>query len=70
MEDKVTLAKVDQPFPYWPNVISIEEKKRMEVINELNKWSYNDPFMAKRSAETLILLLADQFEISLLSLNK
>jgi hypothetical protein len=37
---------------------------------ELNKWAVNDPFMAKRSAETLILLLADQFDINIVQLEK
>lgn len=57
-----------KPFPYYPNVISEEERKRMEVMMELNKWANNDPFMAKRSAETLILLIANQFQISLIKL--
>lgn len=58
-----------KPFPYYPPVISEEEMKRVEVMMELNKWANNDPFMAKRSAETLILLLSDQFNINLLTLN-
>ncbi len=57
-----------KPFPYYPPVVSEEEKKRMEVLMELNKWANNDPFLAKRSAESLILLLADQFDINLLQL--
>lgn len=54
-----------RPFPYWPPVCSEEEMKRVEVMNELNKWANNDPFMAKRSAETLIMLIANQFEVDL-----
>lgn len=56
-------------FPYYPPVLSEEELKRVEVMIELNKWANNDPFMAKRAAETLILLLAEQFNINLLALN-
>lgn len=66
-------AKVNppiKPFPYYPPVIPEEEKKRMEVLMELNKWANNDPFLAKRSAESLILLLADQFDINLVQLEK
>lgn len=59
-----------KPFPFWPSQPSSEELKRMEVMMELNKWANNDPFMAKRSAETLILLLSEQFGISLLHLGK
>ncbi len=59
-----------KPFPYWPAQVPIEEMKRMEVMMELNKWANNDPFMAKRSAETLILLLAEQFEINILKINQ
>lgn len=58
-----------KPFPYWPPVTSEEEMKRTEVMMELNKWANNDPFMAKRAAETLILLLSDQFDINLVQLN-
>ena len=46
------------------------KKKRMEVMMELNKWTNNDSFMAKRAAETLVLLLADQFDINLVQLEK
>lgn len=59
-----------KPFPYWPPQVSVEELKRTEVMMELNKWANNDPFMAKRSAETLILLLAEQFDINLVQLEK
>lgn len=59
-----------KPFPYWPPVASNEEMKRGEVMMELNKWANNDPFMAKRSAETLILLLSEQFSINLVQLEK
>ncbi len=59
-----------RPFPYYPPVVSEEEKKRMEVMMELNKWANNDPFMAKRAAETLILLISDQFEINIVQLEK
>lgn len=59
-----------RPFPYYPPAIPIEESKRMEIMMELNKWSHNDQFMATRSAETLILLLAEQFNINLLKLNQ
>jgi hypothetical protein len=74
MEDKV-ISKADQPpirqpFPFYPPQVPIEQDKRMEVMMELNKWAVNDPFMAKRSAETLILLLADQFDINIVQLEK
>lgn len=59
-----------QPFPFYPDVVPIEEKKRMELMMELNKWANNDPFMAKRAAETLIMLLANQFDINLLKINE
>lgn len=59
-----------KPFPYWPPQASEEEMKRMEVMLELNKWANNDSFMAKRAAETLILLLSDQFSVNLLQLEK
>ncbi len=58
-----------KPFPFWPPQVPIEEMKRMEVMMELNKWPHNDPFMAKRAAETLIILLSNQFDINLLHLN-
>lgn len=64
------MASTLKPFPYYPNTVPIEELKRMEVMIELNKWANNDPFMAKRSAETLILLLSEQFNINLLQLEK
>jgi hypothetical protein len=66
MEDKELKGTPAKPFPYWPPEVSVEERKRMEVMIELNKWAYNDPFMAKRSAETLIMLLAQQFDIKLI----
>ena len=58
-----------KPFPYYPSPIPESEMKRMEVMMELNKWANNDPFVAKRTAETLILLLADQFDINMVHLN-
>lgn len=54
-----------KPFPYWPPQVSNEELKRSEVMMELNKWANNDPDIAKRTACTLIVLLAKQFEIDL-----
>ena len=63
------IAIPPKPFPYYPPIVSKEEMKRMEVMMELNKWANNDPFVAKRTAETLILLLADQFDINLVQLN-
>lgn len=54
-----------KPFPYWPPQVSNEELMRMEVMMELNKWANNDPELAKRSASTLIVLLAKQFSIDL-----
>lgn len=59
-----------RPFPYFPPIMSEEEMKRMEVINELNKWANNDPFMAKRSAETLIMLIANQFDVDLNKIDR
>lgn len=59
-----------RPFPYWPPTVPIEELKRIELMMELNKWANNDPFMAKRSAETLILVLSEQFDINLLKINE
>lgn len=54
-----------KPFPYWPPRASEDELKRMEVMSELNKWGNNDTELAKRSATTLIVLLAKQFQIDL-----
>lgn len=59
-----------RPFPYFPTPIPLEQMKRETVMNELNMWANNDPFMAKRSAETLIMLLASQFDINLLKINE
>lgn len=69
IQDKPSPSPTPKPFPYWPSVASNEEMKRGEVMMELNKWAYNDPFVAKRTAQTLILLLADQFDINLIQLN-
>ena len=60
----------EKAFPFYPAAPSEEEKKRMQVMIELNMWASNDTFMAKRAAETLILLLADQFDINLVQLEK
>lgn len=65
----ISPLSVPKPFPYYPSPIPEPEMKRMEVMMELNKWANNDPFVAKRTAETLILLLADQFDINLIQLN-
>jgi hypothetical protein len=58
-----------KPFPYYPPHPTEEELKRMEVMMELNKWANNDVALAKRSAETLIILLAEQFQVNLLKLE-
>ena len=58
------------PFPYCPPQPPIDELMRMEVMFDLNKWANNDPAIAKRSAETLILLVAKQFDIVLKELNQ
>jgi hypothetical protein len=58
-----------RPFPYWPPTPTDEEMKRLEIMNELNKWANNDTMLAKRSAETLIVLLAHQFDINLLKIE-
>lgn len=57
-------------FPYWPPQVTLEEMMRTEVMMELNKWANNDPFMAKRAAETLVLLLSNQFDLNLIQLQK
>jgi len=69
-EETEGMSSILKPFPYYPNTVPVEELKRLEVMMELNKWANNDPFMAKRSAETLILLLSEQFNINLISLEK
>jgi hypothetical protein len=53
-----------KPFPFYPPNPSEDELKRMEVMMELNKWANNDAEIAKRTAETLILLLGKQFGIN------
>ena len=55
----------EKAFPFYPAAPSEEEKKRMQVMIELNMWANNDTFMAKRAAETLVLLIANQFDINL-----
>lgn len=57
-----------RPFPYWPPEATIEMKIRNEVMMEVDKWSNNDAEIAKRVAETLILLLSKQFDIKLAAL--
>lgn len=59
-----------KPFPYWPAQATPEMLIRTELMMELDKWSNNDPFLAKRCAESFILLLADQFNINLVQLEK
>lgn len=59
-----------KPFPFYPPIAPVEEMKRMELLMELNKWANNDSTIAKRSAETLILLLVEQFDINLMQLEK
>lgn len=54
-----------KPFPFYPPQSSEEEMKRVEVMMELNKWANNDDDIARRAAETLILLLSKQFQIKL-----
>lgn len=66
----ISKSPIPKPFPYYPPQPSEEEMKRFEVMNELNKWANNDPFIAKRTAETLIILLANQFDINLLKINE
>jgi hypothetical protein len=68
--DKPIAKETLKPFPYYPSPIPEAEMKRMEVMMELNKWANNDPFMAKRAAETLVLLIAEQFNISLIKLDQ
>lgn len=64
----INLGEPPKPFPYYPAVVSEEEMKRMEVMMELNKWANNDVAIAKRSAETLIMLIAEQFQVDLMKL--
>lgn len=64
----INLGEPQKPFPYYPAVVSEEELKRMEVMMELNKWVNNDVAIAKRSAETLIMLIAEQFDVDLMKL--
>lgn len=61
----MNLGETKKPFPYYPVEVSTEEMMRNEVMMELNKWAYNDPELAKRTAETMIFLLAKQFSIDL-----
>lgn len=69
MDSAITPPPI-RPFPYYPSPIPVEEMKRMQVMNELNMWASNDTFMAKRAAETLVLLIANQFDINLVQLEK
>lgn len=57
-----------KPFPFWPPYPTPEQEVRDEAMMDLNKWANNNPEIAKRSAETLILLLAKQFDIKLAAL--
>jgi hypothetical protein len=59
-----------KPFPYWPAQPTPEMQIRSELMMELDKWSNNDPFLAKRCAESFILILAQQFNINLLQINE
>lgn len=59
-----------KPFPYWPPAPTPEMQIRTELMMELDKWSNNDPFLAKRCAESFILILAQQFNINLLQINE
>lgn len=67
-KEQAQVCPPPKPFPYYPPIAPEEERKRTEVMMELNKWANNDPFLAKRAAETLILLLSDQFDINLIQL--
>lgn len=67
--DSAIVPPKTRPFPYYPTQVPEDELKRIEVMMELNKWANNDVFIAKRTAETLILLLSDQFNINLVQLN-
>lgn len=58
-----------RPFPYYPPQPPLEMQIRNEAMMDLDKWANNDPEIAKRSAETLILILAKQFNINLVALN-
>jgi hypothetical protein len=57
-----------RPFPYYPTRPTLEMQIRNEAMMDLDKWANNDPEIAKRSAETLILVLAKQFDIKLAAL--
>jgi hypothetical protein len=59
----INTGEAPKPFPYYPAVVSEEEMKRNELMMELNKWANNDPEIAQRAAETLIFLLAKQFNM-------
>lgn len=52
-------------FPFWPSETSIEERTRMELMQQLNMWSNNNPAIAKVTAITLINLIAEQFNIDI-----
>lgn len=58
-----------KPFPYWPATPSEDQLKRNEIMLELDKWNNNDTDLARRSAETLIILLARQFSIDLMKIE-
>lgn len=58
-----------RPFPYWPAQPTPEMQIRQELMLELDKWSNNDPFLAKRCAESFILVLSVQFDINLLKIS-
>lgn len=69
MDSEQKMIPPPLPFPFYPPHPPVEEMKRMELIMELNKWANNDDVIAKRTAETLILLITDQFKIDLMQLT-
>ena len=50
-----------KPFPFYPTEVTMREKVRVELINQLNMWDNNNPIIARRMAETFIELLQEQF---------
>lgn len=57
------LGPVTKPFPYYPPTPTEREIIRHELMMELHKWDNNNADIAKRTAQSLIILLQEQFDI-------
>jgi hypothetical protein len=70
MAEKLIFKEQPDPFPFYPMCASVEEKKRHELMIQLNMWANNDPDIAVRMAQSMIILIADQFGIDVTMTQK